>query len=179
MFYFNIIHLCTRRSSNWSLPFMISIKILHAFSISRISATFLIHLILPELTIVACIPIARQRVGKHIPATHLPATIGRPLLGNGQVNTHSWQHNIVFSVGSVQSGYKCSAGQESRSRFIGVQNSSRKEIGSSSADGSWRWLRRNGKKGIRWCQGDSTCNLKLQWDWKIRCQDTTSEDWES
>jgi hypothetical protein len=38
--------------------------------------------------IVTCIPIARQRVGKHIPATHANAIIGRLLLGNGPVNTH-------------------------------------------------------------------------------------------
>jgi hypothetical protein len=33
-----------------------------------------------------CKTIARQRLGKHIPETHAHATIGRPLLGNGQVN---------------------------------------------------------------------------------------------
>jgi hypothetical protein len=63
---------------------------------------------------VTCIRIARKRVGRHIPATHMNATIGHPLLGNGPVNTHSWQPNAVFSVVSVQSGYKkCSAGQNS------------------------------------------------------------------
>jgi hypothetical protein len=36
---------------------------------------------------VTCRPISRQRVGKHIPATHADATIGRLLLGNGAVNT--------------------------------------------------------------------------------------------
>jgi hypothetical protein len=35
---------------------------------------------------VTCMPIARQRLGKHIPATH-ENTIGHLLLGNGQVNT--------------------------------------------------------------------------------------------
>jgi hypothetical protein len=35
---------------------------------------------------VACIPIARQRLGKHIPAKRTRAT-GRPLLGNGPVDT--------------------------------------------------------------------------------------------
>jgi hypothetical protein len=55
---------------------------------------------------VTCILIARQQVGRHIPATHMHAIIeGHPLLGNGGVNT-------VFSVGSVQSVYKkFSAGQ--------------------------------------------------------------------
>jgi hypothetical protein len=37
--------------------------------------------------IVTCIPIARQRNGKHIPAKRMHATEGRPLLGNGLVKT--------------------------------------------------------------------------------------------
>jgi hypothetical protein len=48
----------------------------------------------PGIHIVMCIAIARQRHGKHIPATNMHATIrGYPLLGNGAVNT-------VFSMGS-------------------------------------------------------------------------------
>jgi hypothetical protein len=38
------------------------------------------------------------------------------------------------------------------------------EIGSSSGDGSRRWLRRNGKKGISLWQEDFTCDLKWQRD---------------
>jgi hypothetical protein len=38
---------------------------------------------------VTCMVIARQRTGKHIPATHEHATIGRLLLGNGVVKTSS------------------------------------------------------------------------------------------
>jgi hypothetical protein len=34
-----------------------------------------------------CIPIAKQRFGKHIPAKRMRATERRPLLGNGPVNT--------------------------------------------------------------------------------------------
>jgi hypothetical protein len=33
---------------------------------------------------VTCIPIARQRLCKHILVTHAHATIGHPLLGNGK-----------------------------------------------------------------------------------------------
>jgi hypothetical protein len=44
-----------------------------------------------NISIVTRITIARQPVGKHIPATQAQATIGHPLLGNGPVNTHSWQ----------------------------------------------------------------------------------------
>jgi hypothetical protein len=36
--------------------------------------------------IVTFILIARQRIGKHIPAKHTHVTEGRPLLGNGPVN---------------------------------------------------------------------------------------------
>jgi hypothetical protein len=36
---------------------------------------------------VTCIPIARQRLGKHIPAKHTGATEGGPLIGNEPVNT--------------------------------------------------------------------------------------------
>jgi hypothetical protein len=39
------------------------------------------------VNIVTCIPIARQRLGKHIPRKHTRATVGRPFLGNGPVNT--------------------------------------------------------------------------------------------
>jgi hypothetical protein len=35
-----------------------------------------------------CIPIARQRLGKHIPTKRTRAT-ERPLLGNGLINTHN------------------------------------------------------------------------------------------
>jgi hypothetical protein len=37
---------------------------------------------------VTCIPIARQRLYKHVPAKQMHATEGHPLLGNGPVNTH-------------------------------------------------------------------------------------------
>jgi hypothetical protein len=36
---------------------------------------------------VTCMPISRHRHGKHIPAERTLATEGRPLLGNGPVNT--------------------------------------------------------------------------------------------
>jgi hypothetical protein len=67
-----------------------------------------------SMNIVTCIPIARQRVDKHIPATCVHATEeGLPLLGNGAVNMHSWQQKTMFSVGFLQSGYKKgSAGQQ-------------------------------------------------------------------
>jgi hypothetical protein len=54
---------------------------------------------------ITCIPIARQQVGKYIPATHEQATIGRLLLSNDAVNRLHQQY-MLFSVRSVQSGYK-------------------------------------------------------------------------
>jgi hypothetical protein len=91
-------------------------------------------------------------------------TIGRPLLDNGPVNTHSRQYKTVFSVGSVQSGYKCSAEQRSSRRSTTEYRTEVERTGSSSGDGGRRWLRRNDMKGIRMCQEDFTCDLKLQWD---------------
>jgi hypothetical protein len=40
-------------------------------------------------TIVTCISIARQRVAKHTPATHVHTTIGFLLLSNGAINMPS------------------------------------------------------------------------------------------
>jgi hypothetical protein len=51
-----------------------------------------------RLHIVTFMPNAKQRLGKHIPATHAQATIGHLLLGNGAVNTFR-QHTVgVFRV---------------------------------------------------------------------------------
>jgi hypothetical protein len=49
-----------------------------------------------------------------------------------------------------------------------------------AAEGDWEeWVRNELD-----CEKDISCVLQLQWDWynycvEIRCQDTTSEDWES
>jgi hypothetical protein len=42
-----------------------------------------------RLNIVTHMPIARQRFNKHIPETYTLNKEGRPLLGNGRINTHS------------------------------------------------------------------------------------------
>jgi hypothetical protein len=99
---------------------------------------------------VMCIPIARQRVGKHIPATHAHATIGRLLLGNGAVNTHFNNRRRCFPWGPPRG-------------YITRISHTRIRIGSSSGDGSPKWLRRNSKKGIRRCKEDFTCDLKWKW----------------
>jgi hypothetical protein len=41
-----------------------------------------------DRNIVTHMPIARKRLGKHIPEVRL-STTGHPLLGNGPINTHS------------------------------------------------------------------------------------------
>jgi hypothetical protein len=46
--------------------------------------------------IVTCIPIARQRVGKHILATNEHATIGRLLLSYSAVNRLRQQYRLCF-----------------------------------------------------------------------------------
>jgi hypothetical protein len=43
--------------------------------------------------------IARQRLTKHIPATHEHSTIGSLLLGNCDVNRLRQQHGLCFPLG--------------------------------------------------------------------------------
>jgi hypothetical protein len=96
------------------------------------------------------------------------ATIGRPLLGNGSINKPYEQYmGDVFCV--------VRAGGLSRDREGRLRELSR--IGSSSGDGSRRWLRTSSEKLTRLCKEDFMCALKWHWDCDIRCQDTTSEDW--
>jgi hypothetical protein len=56
-----------------------------------------------------------------------------------------------------------------------------------SWEGSRSWLRRDDNELVEICtsacEKKTSCVLQLQWDWcnycvEIRCQDTTSEDWE-
>jgi hypothetical protein len=63
-------------------------------------------------------PIARQRLGKHIPATHANA-IRPPLLGNGPVNNTG-----VFFLGSVSRGYKGSKKVAGEMEIVEAENSS-------------------------------------------------------
>jgi hypothetical protein len=48
--------------------------------------------------IVTFIPIAKQQVGKHIPATCEHATVGRLLLANGAVNKLRQQYSVFCEV---------------------------------------------------------------------------------
>jgi hypothetical protein len=56
-------------------------------------------MIMNDEDIVTCIPIARQRVGKNIPAENTSGTMGRLLLGNVVVNTHFNNRRLCFPWG--------------------------------------------------------------------------------
>jgi hypothetical protein len=56
--------------------------------------------------IVTCIPIARQRLGKHIPA-RANAHKNRTSIARQRISKHAYSTaEVVFSMGSVRSGYK-------------------------------------------------------------------------
>jgi hypothetical protein len=61
--------------------------------------------------IVTHMPIARQRLHS-IPEVTISTIEGQPLLGNGSINTHSWQQKTVFSVGSMARNYKIAQSEE-------------------------------------------------------------------
>jgi hypothetical protein len=75
---------------HWNLPYIL------AFNILQLTIqTCLTHYLLGQdqqsakvlgLYIVTCIPIARQRLGKHISSKRTRATEGHPLIGTGPVN---------------------------------------------------------------------------------------------
>jgi hypothetical protein len=53
---------------------------------------------------------------------HTPWTIeGHPLLGNGPINTQSWQQKTVFTVGSVPRSYKIAQSDVVQIRIEGAQ----------------------------------------------------------
>jgi hypothetical protein len=55
---------------------------------------------------------------------HTLSTIeGYPLLGNGPINSHSWQQKTVFTVGSVRRSYKRRQSVVLQIRIEGVQRS--------------------------------------------------------
>jgi hypothetical protein len=123
--------------------------------------------------------IARQRLDKHIPA----ATNTQEKSNNFRCYTMALltclpnHRKTVFSSWSVQNGYK----EEFRwLKWAEFRDASLPgyEAGSRGIELSWQ-LQNNGKKGIRLWKEDFMCDLKWQWDcYDIRCQDTSSEDWE-
>jgi hypothetical protein len=71
--------------------------------------------------IVKCIPISRQRLGKHIPAKRTRATEGRPLLCNGLVNKPSQQQRGCFLRGLCRGVIK-GHGQKTRPSKVVVES---------------------------------------------------------
>jgi hypothetical protein len=90
------------------------------------------------------------------PQKQTRGAIGRLLLGNGPVTTHSWQVKTVFSVRSVPKSYN-RAQSEDESEYRTTEELKWIESSEFAAAG-------NGKQGIRRYKGDFTCDLKLQWD---------------
>jgi hypothetical protein len=82
---------------------------------------------------VACIPIARQRLGKHIPA-QANARKNGTFIARQRISKHaSLTPEAVFSVGSVQRGYKEMFG--STEQYREVVEDRRVEFGDASLRG--------------------------------------------
>jgi hypothetical protein len=107
-----------------------------------------------KFNIVTCIPTARQRLSKHIPARAKARDIRTSIARQLRSKHNSLIIEAVFSVWSVPRGYKGHSQKIDRVR-------NRVESGESSLR-NWQ-LQNNGKKGLRWCKEDFTCDLKWQW----------------
>jgi hypothetical protein len=108
-----------------------------------------------------CIHIARQRLCKYIPA-RANARKNRTSIAWQRISKHaSITIEAVFSVRSVQSGYKEVLGSIESSRVEW-----RVEFREASLPGhefSWQ-LQNNGKKWIGLRKEDFMCDLKWHWD---------------
>jgi hypothetical protein len=98
------------------------------------------------------------------------ATIGRPLPGNGSVNKTTLLNNrqAVFYVVRARTKKVVWVICCQKLREFGWRRVHLNEVlarnGSSSGDGSLRWLSRSGEKGIRLWQEDFMYDLKWQRD---------------
>jgi hypothetical protein len=117
------------------------------------------------------IPIARQWLGKHIPVqayAHSRTSIARQ-----RTSQHaSLTIEAVFSVWSVQSGYKEVFSRTEHESEVKSRVSRRQpariwaweqRICIESSLRNWQ-LQNNGKKGIRLWKEEFMCGLKLQWE---------------
>jgi hypothetical protein len=118
----------------WGLD--LSKTTLHHYSYTNMASTTPYHLQTLH-NIVTCIPFGRKRLGKHIPA-EANARKNRTFIARQRISKHSsLTVEAEFSAWSMQSGY---IKEFSWRKFIWVELLS--GIGSSSGDGSPRWLRR-------------------------------------
>jgi hypothetical protein len=115
--------------------------------------------LIPEdsnLNIVTCIPIARQRLGKHSrkqTRNNYTSTVMQRISTYASLTTEA-----VFSAWSVYMVMRnCSVVEWVVKFGVGCW----RELGLSCGDGSLRWLRRNGKKWIRLRKEDFMCHLKF------------------
>jgi hypothetical protein len=69
-------------------------------------------------------PIARQRLCKHIPEAYAFISKRTSIATYRTNNTHSWQKKTEFSVGSLPRGYKMAQSVVVQIRIEGVQQSS-------------------------------------------------------
>jgi hypothetical protein len=102
---------CARLIVHWSLRTRRVIPLPCCLT-ATVSLRASVHASFTSPPSVTCMPIARQRIGKHVPATRAQ---------NSRASVATQRHDkqassaiqALFSVRSVQSGYeKCSAGQE-------------------------------------------------------------------
>jgi hypothetical protein len=100
------------------------------------------------------------------------STIGRLLLSNGTVNTPKtvrgnrrrcckWGPPQGYTMRSSKGAVSCQKLREFSWRIIHLSQLLSR-MGSSSGDGSRRWLRRNDKKEIRLWKQDFMCDLKWE-----------------
>jgi hypothetical protein len=113
-------------------------------------------------------PIARQRLGKHIPegasARNNRTSIARPkTIRDNRRRCFPWVPPRGYITGSSKGAVGCCQKLREFSWRVHLRELLSR-IGLSSGDGSRRWLRRNDKKWIRLCKWDFMCDLKLQWD---------------
>jgi hypothetical protein len=135
-----------------------------------------------------CIPIARQRLGKRTPAG-ANARNSRTSIARQRISKQaSLTIEAVFSAWSVQNNYKeVFGGIEQDRTEVKIQ------VSGPQPARIWAWeqrnwiesslrnwqLQNNDMKQIMLWKKKTSCVLKWQWVcYEIRCQDTTSEDWE-
>jgi hypothetical protein len=100
-------------------------------------------------------PFARQRLGKHIPAEAY-ARNNRTSVARQRISKQAFSTIERFCF-LRNPCWGVLMKKEGRLRELS-------KIRSSSGDGILRWLKRNGKKGIRRWQDDFICDLKWHWD---------------
>jgi hypothetical protein len=98
--------------------------------------------------IVTCGPAPGQQFGKHIPAQKYRGTIGRPLLGNRAINTHTNCWETVFSVGSASRLYRGYRTESNESQNQNEDGASPWQSGKKGSAEDWLLLRVIVQEGV-------------------------------